>query len=235
VIHGELEIPAGPRGILSELLSVVLDFIPAERIVLGGGTALAARWQHRESLDVDLFVDPVIFDANIYHHAAECEDRLARLGFGRLATLDEHGCHISHRAGNVDIVGCFPLTPDSRSRDFVAGTGIALETNREILAKRLHRQILGHGQIVPRDLYDFAFARRFEPESMQAAWKAQRVVDADSLVAALGSFAPGWMDRQEETVLGARYPELEAHAVKGMLDDVLGRFPSLSPDRRRQH
>lgn len=233
MIQGELEIPEGPRRILSELLPVVLDLIPAERIVLGGGTALAARWRHRESFDVDLFVDPVTFHKNIYRRAAECEDRLAKLGFGRLATLDEHGCHISHRAGKVDIVGSFPLTPNSRSRDLVVGAGIALETNTEVLAKKLHRRILGHGQIVPRDLYDFAFARRFEPESMQAAWTAQRVVDADSLVAVLSSFAPGWMDRQEETVQGARHPELEADAVKGMLEDVLGRFPGLLPDHRR--
>ncbi len=231
-MRGELDVPEGPRRILNEVLPVVLEFIPAEQIALGGGTALAARWQHRESLDVDLFVDPVTFNQNIYLRAAECEDRLAQLGSGRFATLGEHGCHISHRAGRVEIVGSFPLTRDSRSQDFVAGAGIPLETNVEILAKKLHRRILGHGQILPRDLYDFAVARKFEPESMQTAWAAQRVADPDALVAVLSSFAPGWMDRQQETVQRARYPELEADAVNGMLEDVLGRFSNLMPYRR---
>ena len=32
-------------------------------IRLGGGTALAARWRHRHSTDVDLFVDPAAYAA----------------------------------------------------------------------------------------------------------------------------------------------------------------------------
>ena len=31
---------------------------PEQHLSFGGGTVLAARWQHRTSLDVDLFCDP---------------------------------------------------------------------------------------------------------------------------------------------------------------------------------
>ena len=69
-----------------------------------------------------------------------------------------------------------------------------------------------------------AYARRFEPEAIEAAWMARRVVDLDAMIAALSSFSRGWMGRQEETVQGARYPELEADAVEGMLKDARKRF-----------
>ena len=70
-----------------------------------------------------------------------------------------------------------------------------------------------------------AFARRFEPEIMDAAWSAGPVMDPDVLVAALSSFSPGWMERHGETVVNPRYPGLRDNAVQDMLDDVLSRFP----------
>ena len=69
-----------------------------------------------------------------------------------------------------------------------------------------------------------AFARRFEPEIMDAAWSAGPVMDPDVLVAALSSFSPGWMERHGETVVNPRYPGLRDNAVQDMLDDVLTRF-----------
>lgn len=228
----DLELPPVPRRILDSVLPFLIEVMPCERILLGGGTALAARWQHRESYDVDLFVNPVDFNELIYLRTTECEGRLAELGTGRLATIGPEGLEICCVGGRVDIVGCFPLTENSRSRDRVAGGRIGVETNVEILAKKLHRRIIGHGQIVPRDLYDMAFARRFEPATMDAAWMARRIVDPDVLIAALSSFSPGWMERQEERVQGARHPELETGAVEDMLDDVRSRFPSDGRDRR---
>lgn len=219
-----LELPEVPGRILDEVLPFVLKFLPTDRILLGGGTALAARWRHRESFDVDLFVDPVTYHRYIYRRSRQCEDWLVKLDLGRFAAVGEEGCSICCEDGQVDIVACFPISADCCSQDRVAGGRIGLESNVEILAKKLHRRILSQGQIVPRDLYDMAYARRFEPETMQAAWTARRVVDADAMIAALSSFSRGWMGRQEETVQGARYPELEVNAVEGMLEDVRHRF-----------
>ncbi|MDE0101161.1 MAG: nucleotidyl transferase AbiEii/AbiGii toxin family protein [Bryobacterales bacterium] len=203
---------------------LLAHFVREQDVLLGGGTALASRWRHRKSVDIDLFVDPSTYRRNILARSEECLDRLRQLGFLRLAAVGEEGIGLQHGGGKVDIVACFPVTGHDRSRDVVAGTGIAVETNAEILAKKLHRRILGHGRILPRDLYDLAYARRFEPEALEAAWDARRVADPDVLVAALGSFSPGWMDRHEERVEGARYPELLSEAVDGLLSDALARF-----------
>ena len=204
---------------------LLADFVSEEEVQLGGGTALATRWQHRKSLDLDLFLEPSTYRRKIFARSADCLDRLRRAGFFRLAAVGEEGIALQHRGGKVDIVASYPVTDHPRSNDLVAGTGIAVETNAEILAKKLHRRILGHGRILPRDLYDLAYARHFEPRAMQAAWDARHVPDPDVLAAALGSFSPGWMCRQEEKVRGARYPDLLAVAVDSLVEDLAGRFP----------
>ena len=81
-----------------------------------------------------------------------------------------------------------------------------------------------HGRIVPRDLYDLAYARRFEPALLDAVWSSGEVCDPQVLAAALSSFSPGWMDRHEEPVANPRYPDLRDSAVQDMLDDVVSRF-----------
>ena len=49
----------GPHGAVATALFRELSrFIPEQHLSFGGGTVLAARWQHRDSLDVDLFCEP---------------------------------------------------------------------------------------------------------------------------------------------------------------------------------
>lgn len=221
----ELALPEGSRRIFDEVLPLVLQFVPAEQVLLGGGTALAARWQHRESFDIDLFTSQTTFTECIYRQSARFRTRLEELPLSRIATLGPQCCTLYLQDGKADIVASPPQTDHSRSQDCTADPRIALETNLEILAKKLHQRIITHGRIVPRDLYDMAFARRFEPEIMDAAWSAGPVMDPDVLVAALSSFSPGWKERHGETVVNPRYPGLRDNAVQDMLDDVLSRFP----------
>ena len=221
----ELALPEGSRRIFELVLPLVLEFIPAESVVLGGGTALAARWKHRESVGIGLFTSQQTFAAAIFRQSARFETRLEQLGFGRVATLGPDGCTIYLQHARVDIVAASPLTRPSRSTDCTAAPSVALETNLEILAKKLHRRMILHGRIVPRDLYDFAYARRFEPAIMDATWSAEPIRDPQVLAAALSSFSPGWMQRHEEPVINPRYPDLRAIAVQAIVDDVLSRFP----------
>ena len=220
----ELALPEGACRIFEEVLPLVLEFVPAEQVLLGGGTALAARWQHRESFDIDLFMPHATFAETIFRESARFEDRLKELRLGRVATFGTDGCTLYSQDGKVDIVASFPLTANNRSKDCAADGSVVLETNLEILAKKLHHRMIAHGRIVPRDLYDMAFARRFEPEIMEAAWSARPVRDPQVLVAALTSFSPGWMRRHEEPVVNPRCCALRDNAVQDMVDDVSKRF-----------
>lgn len=219
-----LPLPERLLPLLDGAVSLLAGLVPVEQVLLGGGTALAARWRHRDSVDINLFVDPVAYRTGVYRPRAECERRLKGLGLGRLAVLGEDGMGFFHRGGKVDVIGCYPVTDGSRSGDLVPGRRVRLETTVEILAKKLHRRILGQGVILPRDLYDMAYARRFDPGSLQAAWSASPAPDLEALVAALSSFCPGWMARQEHPVDGARHPDLVTGAVEGLLSDARSRL-----------
>ena len=221
----ELALPEGSRRIFELVLPLVLEFIPPESVVLGGGSALAARWKHRESVDIDLFTSQTTFTEAIFRRSARFETRLEQLGFGRVATLGPEGCTIYLQDARVDLVAVSPVTHPSRSTDCTPSPRVALETNLEILAKKLHRRMILHGRIVPRDLYDFAYARRFEPAIMNATWSTERIRDPQVLAAALSSFSPGWMQRHEVPVINPRYPDLLENAVEAMIDDILSRFP----------
>ena len=50
-------IPGNPGTVLARLAPLLSSWLGADGCVLGGGTVLAARWQHRVSTDIDLFTD----------------------------------------------------------------------------------------------------------------------------------------------------------------------------------
>ena len=229
----ELALPEGPRRIFDQILPLVLEFIPAEQVLLGGGTALAARWHHRESVDIDLFTSRKTYAESIYRERAKFKSRLEELPFSEAAMMGSDGCTLYLNEAKVAIVASPPLTRPNRSFDCIASPTVALETSLEILAKKLHRRMILHGRIVPRDLYDLAYARRFERDLLDAAWSAQDVDDPQVLAAALSSLSPGWMNRHEEPVINPRYPHLRENAVQEMLDDILSRFPTTRPARDR--
>ena len=229
----ELALPPGAQRIFGAVLPMMLEFVAPEHFLLGGGTALAARWQHRDSLDIDLFTSPQIYTQLIYRQSERINARLKNLASCRIATFGPQGCTIYLEGGKAEIVAVPAQTEHSRSGECTASPRIGLETTLEILAKKLHRRMIAHGMIIPRDLYDMAVGRRFEPETVDAAWSAGPVMDPGVLVAALSSFSPGWIERHEEPVVNPRYPDLRDSAVQGMLDDVLARFPqSVDPWRR---
>ena len=223
----ELALPMGPQRIFDTVIPLILEFVPPKNLLLGGGTALAARWQHRDSADIDLFTSDTTYVQTIYRESARFKTRFEELPGARMVTIGPKGCTLYLHDGTADIVAALPQTEHERSKDCTRDPHISLETNLEILAKKLHQRMIAAGTIVPRDLYDMAVARFLEPETMDAAWTASPVMDSDVLVAALSSFGPGWMERHEEPVVNPRYPALRDRAVQDMLDDVQARFPRI--------
>ena len=61
--RAEEEVPGPPGSVAARLFGVLSEFIAPELLSFGGGTVLAARWNHRRSLDVDLFCEPNAYDA----------------------------------------------------------------------------------------------------------------------------------------------------------------------------
>ena len=61
---------------LNAVLPVLCRYLPVRSIAMGGGTILQARWNHRISEDIGLFVHSDVFSAVIRSSAAQMEHDL---------------------------------------------------------------------------------------------------------------------------------------------------------------
>ena len=170
----EYDLPDGPRQ-LFEAVRVPLGraFGGEENIRFGGGTALAARWAHRHSTDVDLFVaaDPYThFHRNTGGRfvldltGAESVNRLAISRDDTYISFYGLEGHVTVNPGR--------LTDEPRSPDTVRGTAFPFETTNEILGKKLVFRMGERRTILSQDLYDLAWAHRHDPAELARAFPA---------------------------------------------------------------
>ena len=167
----ELDLPEGPAELLKAVRLPLGQYLGGEHEVrLGGGTALAARWQHRYSSDLGFFVDTAAyvglfkseqrFHADLELHAGRARHLSIESGFTRIVLAD---------GGEISISASLSLTARSLSDDTVRGTQVPLEATAEILAKKLRYRMIQNATIVPRDLYDIAAARQHDAAALQTA------------------------------------------------------------------
>lgn len=226
----ELDLPRGPRELLEAVREPLAHHLGGEHhITLGGGTALAARWGHRHSTDVDLFVDPdpyaelfrnsQRFLANIERHTGAVEQLGVGPGYALIALPE----------GEITVLTTNSLTRRPISTDTVRGTRIAIETNAEILAKKLAHRLSVYHIFVPRDLYDIAVARRFDPEALDTAIATIPPPSLDDISKQLGLLSPGWADAHPQPLLSPKHPDDAADSV-AIVQRVIGRH--LDPPSR---
>lgn len=135
----KLDLPTGPAELLEAVRKPLGHHLGGElEMRLGGGTALAARWRHRYSTDVDLFVHPADYEglfkseqwfrADLELHARSARNIVIEPGFARIVLPD---------GGEISVSTSPSLTAHPVSGDTVRGTSVPLETTAEILAKKL--------------------------------------------------------------------------------------------------
>lgn len=211
----KLDLPAGPDELLEAVRKPLAHHLGAEHHMrLGGGTALAARWHHRHSTDVDLFVDPKDYEglfkkekqfrAELELHAPSAQNVVVEPGFTRIVLID---------GGEISISTSPSLTSFPVSKDTVRGTSVPLEATAEILAKKLRYRMIQNAQILPRDLYDIAFARRRAPVALDTALSTLKVEHLQDIDAELGYLRPGWIERHHQPLIA---PTLRADAANAV-------------------
>ena len=171
----DLRLPPGPDELLEAVRTPLgRAFGGEQNLRLGGGTALAARWRHRHSTDVDLFVEPEPYRNFRWNTGgrftldlavADPVDRLIIADDGTYITFHGRPGHIT-----VDVARGLPFDP--RSSDTARGTQVPLETTDEILAKKLLFRMARDKELLPRDLYDIAVAHQRDPTALQTALDA---------------------------------------------------------------
>ncbi len=136
--RAELEIAGNPGVVLARVASTLLTWLGPEGCVLGGGTVLAARWQHRVSMDIELFTDHERFAERVASRRQEVADAMEVLvvDAGEGAVEVERGwLRVHFREGPVALMTIPRPTVRDTYVEYVQGTDIPTESTAEILAR----------------------------------------------------------------------------------------------------
>ncbi len=203
----ELDLPRGPAELLEAVRKPLADHLGEHRIRLGGGTALAARWAHRHSTDVDLFVDHTTYEGlfrNRHRFSADIElhtGTVEQLGVGPGYTI------IVLQDGEITVLATPSFTDQPVSGDTVRGTRVALESNAEVLAKKLAHRLATYYIFVPRDLYDIAVARRLDSGALDTAFATIPSASLEDIGHELALLPSNWADGHRQPLLQPAYPQ----------------------------
>ncbi len=232
----EYDLPDGPRELFEAVRApLARAFGGEDNIRFGGGTALAARWAHRHSTDVDLFVGNARYREFRWNTGGRFTlDLTAAVPVDRLV-IDEAAAYISFqgRQGHVSVTPGRGLPLDPRSPDTVRGTNVPFETNAEILGKKLLFRMARDQEILARDLYDIAVARQRDPASLRTVLKALRNDQLNRITRALEDHAEAGHHHETPLVLRPADPLLAKESpaiVHRLVRDELRQRPP-GPDR----
>ena len=143
------------------------------RFQLGGGTVLAARWQHRDSFDLDLAVGRDVPLRDLAEPGSRFRETMADLG-GR-ATYYERQWVIRFDAGEVDLVQLSPVPPGAEREALVNGRPAIVLDSAQILHGKLER---AHDALV-RDVFDLIKAAEHDPRALAAAVNCHSLYDTE--------------------------------------------------------
>lgn len=190
---------------LQRLTRLFDRIVPLDALVLGGGTVLAARWQHRVSTDLDLFIEQRAFAARIYRQAHLLWPRASELFDG----VDLGREHFGARWHGIDITlstaWCSALL-DVTERSEETFAGIALETNEAVLVRKMQARMCGLGMFTERDVYDLVAAAQHDPAALRAALSAL-TADERTYIARELRLSKQW-DQPEKKLLSPTHPDI---------------------------
>ena len=171
-----LRIAPGPAEAVATAVEVLSRWIDPEHLRLGGGTALEARWHHRDSTDLDFFVHGDHADAVFYGRADEMARDLADLATqGVVAPSDIRISQlrvVHFRVGTTPVsMGRTEMLHGDPSGDAEYSTGVSLASTRDILTKKIRERLGGNQIVTERDAYDFIVAGTEAPEDLRYAWR----------------------------------------------------------------
>ena len=145
-----------------ELQRVADEGDPPHRMMLHGGTVLAARWRHRESVDVDVLVPDRedLFDL----WGGSPDDAEARFK-GRIRDSSESQIKIETESGIIDIASIRPPLPGREQTEDVEGRPQITLATVQILTGKLQRV----ERTPARDAVDYIIAAKKDPAALEAA------------------------------------------------------------------
>ncbi|MCL5065859.1 MAG: nucleotidyl transferase AbiEii/AbiGii toxin family protein [Firmicutes bacterium] len=126
----------------------------------GGGTALMLRYHHRQSYDIDIFVDNPQW---LPFFSPRLNDTLDPF----VTDYDETASYVklSTQWGEIDFIVALGLTQTPSETVSIHGRSVALETPAEIIAKKLRYR---GASLRSRDVFDVAVVQAYTPKTLWA-------------------------------------------------------------------
>lgn len=127
----------------------------------GGGTVLMLRLNHRDSRDIELFVPDPQYLGHVTPRLSDTAENLTT----EYVEAAEY-VKLLMPTGEIDIVVGQPLTDQPWEVVAHRGRPIRVETNAEILAKKMYHR---GNQASARDLFDLCAVADLDPEAIEQA------------------------------------------------------------------
>ena len=172
----------------------------------GGGTALMLQIDHRESHDIDIFLDdPQVLP---FLNPETQGYVLSRRPDGYL-TDGSRALKLAYaETGEIDFICCEHIVDDAVASHDVRGKRVALESPAEIIAKKIYFR---GGSFQPRDMFDLAaVVEHYGPDYAIAA---ARQCGADRCAAALDTIAKAKPAFVQSIISQLMYREKNGHLV----------------------
>lgn len=191
-----LTLPLPARGIwlrVRNLLAAALDRLGPEAgpWKIGGGTVLAARWNHRESADLDLTVDagaaiPAL-SGGPGSPDGGFEAEIGRRG-GYAVTFDRDRCTVRFSTGKLDLSALDSTPGEGHAAAVVDGEPAVVLSTAQILCGKLQRA----ARSPVRDVFDVVVAGRLDPHALAIAANTRTARDLEAIAAAWRASDPAF-------------------------------------------
>ena len=207
------DVPAPQGRIAIELATAISETLPMEHLSFGGGTVLAARWNHRTSTDVDLFATPAAWEALSDEQHEQIEARLQKVD-GYAAERSWSGPHQLYaeiRGTEATVLPRLPgPVPPTGEQRYLSGTELRLQGNAEILHGKMRHRLTDQYVVAVRDAYDICSAAIHDPEALRATVRHIGKDEVNEVCAMIRELAPGWSTNDPKAILNCRYEWNEA-------------------------
>ena len=135
------------------------------RLLMGGGSVLAAEWDHRTSMDIDVLLPE---REGMQDASAGGPVDLAAATGGKLVKDLPNQIGVEVDDGEIDVAAIPPDLPGLEREAEIDGRAELVLANAQILRGKLDRTDQG----VKRDAFDFAVAGEADPQSLEIAVNA---------------------------------------------------------------
>ncbi len=168
--EANLALPQPAAGIWTRHIATVRETLQetdaAARLLVGGGTILAARWHHRESVDIDIVL-PELESIEEWMQGGRL-NIAARTG-GRTESESPTHITVAIGSGKLDIACYAPRPPQLETKQQVMSEECYVMSDTQILRGKIERTRRGPTR---RDGYDMGVAARINPTSLAEAINA---------------------------------------------------------------